>query len=77
MNFIHEYALLLAIAIPVAAIVGLNLLLVFGGERGTLLFPSAGALPTGSGPMPRDATPVARTGTDPERAANEEGRKAA
>jgi hypothetical protein len=40
MNFFNEYALLVAVAVPVLAIVGLNVFLWFGGERGTLLMPT-------------------------------------
>jgi hypothetical protein len=39
MNLISEYSLLAAIAIPVLAVVGLNLFLAFTGERYTLLLP--------------------------------------
>jgi hypothetical protein len=39
MNFFHEYALLIAIAIPVLTIAGYNLVLAFLGEEGTLLLP--------------------------------------
>ena len=40
MNFFNEYALLVAVAVPVLAIVGLNVFLWMGGERGTLLMPT-------------------------------------
>lgn len=55
MNPFHEYALLIAVAIPVLAIVGLNVFLWFGGERGTLLLPSA-----------RSATVAERVGEERE-----------
>ena len=68
MNLFHEYALLVAVAIPVLAIVGLNVYLWLEGERGTLLLPSARsaavaeraseAMETPSGPVV-DTTPVA------------------
>jgi hypothetical protein len=45
MNYVHEYALLAAVAIPMLAIVGLNVYLWWGGERGTLLLPSSRGLP--------------------------------
>ena len=45
MNYFEEYALLVAVAIPVIAIVGLNVYLWSEGERGTLLVPSSQALP--------------------------------
>ena len=41
MNAIQDLALLFAIAVPVLLIVGINLFLTLGGERGTLLLPSA------------------------------------
>jgi hypothetical protein len=40
--FIENYAQLFAIAAPVLTLAGMNLLLALGGERGTLLLPSAG-----------------------------------
>jgi hypothetical protein len=43
---IHEAALLIAVAIPVAAVAGLNLWLLVSGERGTLLLPHLGRFPT-------------------------------
>ena len=46
MNFFQDYALLLAVAIPVVALVGLNVFLWFGGERGTLVMPSSRSLTT-------------------------------
>jgi hypothetical protein len=41
MNYFQEYALLIAVAIPCLAIVGINVYLWGNGERGTLLLPSA------------------------------------
>jgi hypothetical protein len=46
MNYAHEYALLAAVAIPFLAIVGINVYLWWGGERGTLLIPSSPTLPS-------------------------------
>jgi len=43
--YAHEFALLAVVAIPFLAIVGLNVYLWWGGERGTLLMPSSGQLP--------------------------------
>ena len=40
MNTFNEYALLVAVAVPVLAIVGMNVFLWFGGERGTLILPT-------------------------------------
>ncbi len=42
MNLFIENAQLIAIAAPVLTLAVLNLLLALGGERGTLLLPSAG-----------------------------------
>jgi hypothetical protein len=42
--FLDQYALLIAVATPVLTLVAMNLLLALGGERGTLLMPSAGTL---------------------------------
>ena len=39
MNFINEYALLFAVALPVVVIVGMQVMLFLDGERGTLLIP--------------------------------------
>lgn len=50
MDFFHEYALLIAIALPVVVIVLIDLALALTGERGTLLLPSLGPFP--SVPMP-------------------------
>ena len=49
MSMIQEYALLIAVAIPVLAVVGLNAFLWLGGERGTLLLPSLAAFPSMEG----------------------------
>jgi hypothetical protein len=50
MNPFHEYALLVVVVIPVLALVGLNVFLWAGGERGTLLLPSK-RHPFASGPV--------------------------
>ena len=42
MNLFIENAQLIAVAAPVLTLAVLNLLLALGGERGTLLLPSAG-----------------------------------
>jgi hypothetical protein len=42
MNLFIENAQLIAVAVPVLTLVAMNLLLALGGERGTLLLPSAG-----------------------------------
>ena len=38
--FANEFSLLVAVALPVAVIVGINALLAATGEKGTLLWPS-------------------------------------
>ncbi|MGH7702284.1 MAG: hypothetical protein ACREMO_04285 [Gemmatimonadales bacterium] len=77
MSFIQEFALLFAVAAPVGAIAGMNLMLVLGGERGTLLLPAVGAFPTGSGPLPKDATSQGRNADLVEGAANDDLRRVA
>jgi hypothetical protein len=46
MNFFNEYALLVAVALPVVAIVGLQVFLFVAGERGTGLFPGLDRYPS-------------------------------
>ena len=46
MNFINEYALLFAVALPVVAIVGIQVFLFVSGERGTLLVPGLNRYPS-------------------------------
>jgi hypothetical protein len=46
MNFFNEYALLFAVALPVVAIVGIQVFLFVGGERGTGLLPGLGTYPS-------------------------------
>jgi hypothetical protein len=46
MNFINEFALLFAVALPVATIVGMQVFLMIAGERGTGLLPGFGKYPT-------------------------------
>ena len=43
--YTHEYALLAVVAIPFLAVVGLNVYLWWGGERGTLLMPGTKSFP--------------------------------
>jgi hypothetical protein len=59
MNFIIEnYAQLFAIAVPVLTLAGLNLFLALGGERGTLLLPSAALFEMASRPAAANAVPA-------------------
>ena len=46
MKFIQEYALLIAVATPVAVIVAIQVWLFMTGERGTLLLPSLRRFPS-------------------------------
>jgi hypothetical protein len=83
MNTFNEYALLVAVAVPVLAIAGLNVFLWLGGERGTLLMPTpqdrlslwsaAGAAATGV----TDETPATTGAAIDEPANDEELRRAA
>jgi hypothetical protein len=45
MEFIDEYALLVAVVLPVGLVAGLNVILALSGEAGTLLLPSVRRLP--------------------------------
>jgi hypothetical protein len=46
MSFFNEYALLFAVAIPVATLVGIQVFLFLAGERGTLLLPGVASYPS-------------------------------
>jgi len=46
MNFVNEYALLFAVALPVVAIVGIQVYLFACGERDTLLIPGLNRYPS-------------------------------
>jgi hypothetical protein len=46
MNFVNEYALLAAVALPVVAIVGIQVYLFLNGERDTLLVPGLNNYPS-------------------------------
>ncbi len=45
MDFLHEYALLFAVATPVVVLVAIQVYLFACGERGTLLLPSLRGFP--------------------------------
>jgi hypothetical protein len=60
--FIENYAQLLAVAAPVLTLAAMNLLLALGGERGTLLLPSAGpfeAIRRAANQVPAGTAPAA------------------
>lgn len=67
--FIENYAQLFAVAAPVVTLAVLNLLLAFGGERGTLLLPSAG--PFESARRAANALPAATAPARAEAPAND------
>ena len=46
MNFFNEYGLLVAVALPVVAIVGLQVFLFMAGERGAGLLPGMASYPS-------------------------------
>ena len=46
MNFFNEYGLLVAVALPVVAIVGLQVFLFIAGERGAGILPGIGNYPS-------------------------------
>ena len=55
MPAIQQIALIVAVAVPVLVIAGINIYLMLLGERGTLLMPQLGRFPS----IPLDAEPVA------------------
>jgi len=63
MEVFNEYSLLIAVAMPVVVIVGINLILALTGETGTLLLPSLRGYPaidlTHVEATPEVATPAA------------------
>ena len=77
MDFLHEYALLVAVALPVAVVGVINLVLAVTGESGTLLLPSLRDYPSIEMPQVETAPEalVPEVATVP--ADNEEYRKAA
>ena len=75
MNFANEYALLFAVALPVAVIAGMQVALYLSGERTTLLVPGMAGYPTfekASRVRLVDLTPSAWAGRAAPAASNEE-----
>ena len=70
MNAYSEFALLVAVAIPVLAIVGINVYLFLAGEDDTLLLPGVRSYPAIGMPA-SDETPVAINPVPATVAANE------
>jgi hypothetical protein len=56
--FIENYAQLFAVAIPVLTLAGMNIFLALGGERGTLLLPSANPFAMVARPMAANTVPA-------------------
>lgn len=78
MDFVHEYALLVVVALPVAIVAGLNVILAVSGESGTLLLPSLKPFPSVDFAVAVESTPeVAPVATDIPSANYEEFREAA
>ena len=78
MEFLHEYSLLVAVALPVAVVVIINILLALTGESGTLLLPSIRGYPVSRDLPLIEATPEAPAPEFAEvPAESEEYRKAA
>lgn len=62
MEYFREYALLIAVAVPVVAIIGLNLFLALMGERGTLLLPSSPSMDSRTACLPEVAQELPDSG---------------
>ncbi len=74
MNFVNDYALLFAVAIPVVMVLGAQVALFLGGERGTLLLPGLNRYPAFErtvrlGHAPRSVVTVHAANDDFERIA--------
>ena len=77
MDFLHEYALLVAVALPVAVVGVINLVLAVTGESGTLLLPSLRGYPSIEMPQVETAPEALVPEVAAVPADNEEYRKAA
>ena len=71
MNF-HEFALLFAVAVPMAVIAGMNARLWLDGESETLLFPTFRPYPSMATVRPIDRTPAATAAAPASEPANDE-----
>jgi len=67
--FIENYAQLFAIAAPLFTLAAMNLMLALGGERGTLLLPSAG--PFELVRRPANTVPATNSPSAPQAPAND------
>ena len=75
MNFVNEYALLFAVALPVVAIVGIQVYLFVCGERGTLLVPGLTSYPSieyGKSASATQVAPVTFIGATVAESSNDE-----
>ncbi len=74
MSLFEEYALLVAVCVPVLAVAGLDLFLALKGERGTGLLPTPMRFPAvGSAPAVEPACVAAGAATSLEAANDENG----
>ena len=58
MDFLHAYALLVAVSAPMSVLLGMNVWLYLKGERGTLMLPGVGGWPAASRPAPAATEPA-------------------
>jgi hypothetical protein len=58
MNYLNEFALLFAVATPLAVLFGMNLFLMLEGEHGTLMLPSFASPEGVAGPERRREQPA-------------------
>ena len=69
MNLIHEYGLLITVALPVAVVLAMNAWLALKGERDTLLLPAPRAYPSlpvdAEGSAPAKAVPTPEAAPQP------------
>ena len=77
MELFNEYSLLIAVAVPVVVIAGINLVLALTGESGTLLLPSLRGYPAIEIPRVEAAPEAAAPAAAEEAADRPEYRKAA
>lgn len=73
MSFIQEYALLIAVTLPVVTILAMNLFVAIAGERTTLLLPGLTSFPR----IPLEATDSAEKIAEVVHPANDEVEKLA
>ena len=81
MNLVNEYALLVAVSLPVAVVVAMQVYLYLEGERDTLLLPGLGGFPKVEiglmAPVVVDVSPVWKAATPAMTPANETCEEAA